>query len=58
MEKYNRNPEVVKKLIIEHTQMNMSIRKKMKVMINKLPVPEPIEKVILDYVGMSKFKSF
>ena len=58
MEKYNRNPEVVKKLIIEHTQLNISIRKKMKVMINKLPVPEPIEKVILDYVGMPKFKSF
>ena len=43
------------KAIIKHTKINMSIRKKLKVMINKLPVPESIENIILNFVGLSKF---
>jgi len=58
MKRSNEKTEIIQKRIIEHTRLNISIRKKMKVMIHKLPVPESIEKVILDYVGMSKFKSF
>jgi hypothetical protein len=55
MKKFNKNPELVQKMIIRHTRINISIRKKMKVMIQKLPVPEPLEKIILNFVGMSKF---
>ena len=47
--------EMIQKRIIVHTRINISIRKKMKVMINKLPVPESLEKIILDFVGMPKF---
>jgi len=54
MGRFNKNQEIVKRIIV-HTRINISIRKKMKVMIKKLPVPEPIEKIILDFVGMSKF---
>ena len=55
MKKSNKNPELVQKMIIRHTRINISIRKKMKVMIHKLPVPESLEKIILDFVGMPKF---
>ena len=55
MKKSNKNPELVQKMIIRHTRINISIRKKMKVTIQKLPVPEPLEKIILNFVGMSKF---
>jgi hypothetical protein len=55
MKKYTKNPEFIQKMIIDHTRINISIRKKLKVMIKKLPVPEPIEKIILDFIGMSKF---
>jgi hypothetical protein len=55
MKKSNKKQDVIQKMIIHHTRINISIRKKLKVMIKKLPVPEPIEKIILDFVGMSKF---
>ena len=55
MKKSRENPDVLKKLIIQHTTINIQIRKKLKVMISKMPVPEPIEKIILDFVGMPKF---
>ena len=42
-------------LIIQHTKINMQIRKKLKVMIHKLPVPEPIENIILNYIGLKRF---
>ena len=58
MEKSNKKTEEVQKLIIVHTRTNISIRKKLKVMIRKLPVPEPLEKIILDFVGMPKFTAF
>jgi hypothetical protein len=53
--KMSKNPELIQKMIIDHTRINISIRKKLKVMIQKLPVPEPLEKIILNFVGMSKF---
>ena len=43
------------KAIVKHTRINMSVRKKLKVMISKLPVPDPLEKIILDFVGLRKF---
>jgi hypothetical protein len=43
------------KAIVKHTKINMAVRKKLKVMISKLPVPDPIEKIILDFVGMKQF---
>jgi hypothetical protein len=43
------------KAIIKHTKINMSIRKKLKVMISKLPVPDPIETIILNSVGLRQF---
>jgi hypothetical protein len=55
MGKLSKNPEVIQKMIIEHTRINISIRKKLKVMIQKLPVAEPLERIILDFVGMPKF---
>jgi hypothetical protein len=47
--------EEQQKAIIKHTKMNMAIRKKLKVMIHKLPVPDPIETIILNFVGVKKF---
>ena len=58
MKKSNKSPEVVQQLIIQHTKLNISIRKKLKVMIRRLPVPDPIEKIILDFIGMPAFTSF
>ena len=58
MKKSNKSPEVVQQLIIQHTKLNISIRKKLKVMIRRLPVPDPIEKTILDFIGMPAFTSF
>jgi hypothetical protein len=55
MKKSNKNPELIQKMIIDHTRINISVRKKLKVMIKKLPVPDPLEKIILDFVGMQKF---
>jgi hypothetical protein len=55
MRKLNKKSKIVQKMIIHHTRVNISIRKKLKVMIKKLPVPEPIERIILDFVGMPKF---
>jgi hypothetical protein len=43
------------KAIVRHTKINMAVRKKLKVMISKLPVPDPIEKIILNFVGMKQF---
>jgi len=44
-----------KNAIVKHTKINMAVRKKLKVMISKLPIPEPLEKIILDFVGMKQF---
>ena len=43
------------KAIVKHTKINMAVRKKLKVMIHKLPVPDPIETIILNFVGVKKF---
>jgi hypothetical protein len=58
MDKREEKLVLQKKLIIQHTKMNIEIRKKLKVMIHKLPVPEPIENVILNFVGVKKFTNF
>jgi hypothetical protein len=42
--------------IVHHTKVNMKIRKKLKVMIHKLPVPDVIERQILDFIGVQQFK--
>ena len=42
--------------IVRHTKVNIEIRKKMKVMISKLPVPDLVERKILDFVGSKQFK--
>lgn len=43
-------------LIVKHTRLNMSIRKKLKVMIQKMPVPDLVERKILDFVGLKQFR--
>jgi len=42
--------------IVHHTKVNVEIRKKLKVMISKLPVPDLVERQILDFVGLKQFK--
>ena len=39
-----------------HTKMCLSIRAKLKRMISLLPIPEVIEKYILDFVGLPIYK--
>ena len=58
MDKREEKLVLQRKLIIQHTKMNIQIRKKLKVMISKMPVPEPIENVILNFVGVKKFTKF
>ena len=45
----------MQKAIVKHTRINMAVRKKLKVMISKFSVPDPLEKIILDFVGLKKF---
>ena len=46
----------LKQAIIRHTQMAICIRKKLKVMIQKLPVPDLVERNILNFIGVKKYK--
>jgi hypothetical protein len=46
----------LKQAIIHHTQLGISIRKKLKVMIHKLPVPDLVERNILNFIGAQKYK--
>jgi hypothetical protein len=48
------NPDLMR-AIVRHTKINMEIRKKLKVMLHKLPVPDLVERTILDFIGMKKF---
>jgi len=55
MDKHKEKMDRDRILIIQHTKISMQIRKKLKVMIHKLPVPEPIENIILNYIGLKRF---
>ena len=46
----------IQRAIIKHTKLNISIRKKLKAVIKQLPVPDLVERVILDFVGLKKFQ--
>ena len=46
----------LKQAIIHHTQLGISIRKKLKVMIHKLPVPDLVERNILNFIGVKRYK--
>ena len=51
-----KHDDKVKHCIVKHTRVNMSIRKKLKVMINKLPVPDLVERNILNFIGLKVFR--
>jgi len=46
----------LKQAVIRHTQLGISIRKKLKVMIHKLPVPDLVERNILNFIGVKRYK--
>ncbi len=46
----------LKQAIIHHTELAISIRKKLKVMIHKLPVPDLVERNILNFIGVKRYK--
>jgi len=56
MTKMVKNNPSLMRAIVHHTKINMEIRKKLKVMLHKLPVPDLVERNILDFIGMKQFK--
>jgi len=56
MRKLSKDDAKLTQAIVHHTKVNMRIRKKLKVMIHCLPVPDLVERQILDFIGVKKFK--
>ena len=44
--------------ILHHTKMCQQIRSKLKKMLMQLPLPESIERYILNYIGTPTFKFY
>ena len=54
--KQTKSDEQMKQDIIRHTQLNVIIRKKLKVMIQQLPVPDLVERNILNFIGLKSYE--
>ena len=52
------NEVAMRTTILNHTKMCQRIRSKLKKMLMQLPLPEPIERYILNYIGTPKFKFY
>ncbi len=52
------NEVALRNTILQHTKLCQNIRSKLKKLLMQLPLPDSIERYILNYIGMPKFKFY
>ena len=52
------NEVAMRTTILHHTKMCQNIRSKLKKMLMQLPLPESLERYILNYIGTPPFKFY